>query len=48
MKYILASESPRRKELLEMMGLEFEVKPSHSDETFEKDLSIEEQSKRLA
>ena len=38
MKYILASESPRRKELLEMMGLEFEVKPSHSDETFEKDL----------
>lgn len=48
MKYILASESPRRKELLEMMGLEFEVKPSHSDETFEKNLSIEEQSKRLA
>ena len=48
MKYILASESPRRKELLEMIGLKFEVKPSNSDETFEKNLSIQEQSKRLA
>lgn len=48
MKIILASGSPRRKELLEMMGLEFEVKVSNCDETFEEGLSIEEQSKRLA
>jgi len=48
MKIILASESSRRRELLEMMGLEFEVKPSNCDETFEEGLSIEKQSKRLA
>ena len=48
MKYILASESARRKELLEMMGMNFEVKPSNSDESFKPGLSIEEQSKRLA
>jgi len=48
MKIILASCSPRRKELLEMIGLEFEVKPSDCDETFEEGLSLEEQSKRLA
>ena len=48
MKIILASGSSRRKELLEMMGLDFEVKVSNCDETFEKGLSIEEQSKRLA
>lgn len=48
MKYILASESSRRRELLEMMGLNFEVKPSKSDETFLGNLSIEEESKRLA
>lgn len=48
MKIILASGSSRRKELLEMMGLEFEVKVSDCDETFEEGLSISEQSKRLA
>lgn len=48
MKIILASCSSRRKELLELMGLNFEVKPSDTDETFEEGLSIEEQSKRLA
>ena len=48
MKIILASESPRRRELLEMMGLKFDIKPSNSDETFKEGLSIEEQSKRLA
>lgn len=31
-KIILASASPRRKELLKQMGLEFEVMPSHGDE----------------
>ena len=48
MKIILASESPRRRELLDMMGLKFDIKPSNSDETFKDGLSIEEQSKRLA
>ena len=48
MKIILASASTRRKELLEMMNLEFEVKVSNCDEKFEEGLSIEEQSKRLA
>ena len=31
-KIILASASPRRKELLKQMGLEFEVMPSHCEE----------------
>lgn len=31
-KFILASNSPRRKELLAMIGLEFEVKPANIDE----------------
>jgi len=48
MKIILASGSSRRRELLEMMGLEFEVKVSNTDETFQEGLSLEEQSKRLA
>ncbi len=48
MRIILASCSQRRKELLEMMGLKFEVMPSYSDETLENNLKIEEQSKRLA
>ena len=48
MRVILASESPRRRELLEMMDLKFEIKPSKCDETFEEGFTIEEQSKRLA
>lgn len=48
MNLILASGSPRRRELLEMMNLDFKVIVSNSDETFEKGLTIEEQSKRLA
>ena len=48
MRIILASSSSRRKELMEMMDLKFEVKVSNCDESFEEGLSIEEQSKRLA
>ena len=48
MKYILASGSSRRKELLEMLGLKFEVIVSGVDEAFEPNLTIEEQSTRLA
>ena len=32
-RIILASASPRRRELLKQMGLEFEVMPSHVEET---------------
>lgn len=47
MKVILASKSPRRKELLDLMKLKYEVIVSNVDETFEDGLSIIEQSKRL-
>lgn len=39
---ILASESPRRYELLRMIGLEFKVRPSHVDEIYQDHLSPEE------
>lgn len=32
MRIILASESPRRRELLTLMGLDFTVVPSHAEE----------------
>ena len=48
MRIILASGSSRRRELMEMLGLDFEVMVSNCDETFDEGLSIEEQSKRLA
>lgn len=48
MRIILASQSPRRKELLELMGLKFEVIVSNQEEVFEKNLTIEEQSKIIA
>lgn len=48
MKIILASGSSRRRELLEMMGLDFEIKVSNVKEIFKEGLSIEEQAKRLA
>ena len=38
MKYILASQSPRRRELLARTGLEFEVIPSDVDEKITKDI----------
>lgn len=47
MKIILASQSPRRKELMDLMGLNYGVIVSYADETFEDGLTIEEQSKRL-
>lgn len=48
MKIILASQSERRKELLDLMKIKYEIMPSNADETFEDGLSIGEQSKRLA
>ena len=44
MRIILASQSPKRKELLEQMKLKFDVLVSNADETFEEGLPIEEQS----
>ena len=48
MKIILASQSPRRRELMDLLNLKYDVMPSGADETFERGLSISEQSKRLA
>lgn len=47
MRIILASKSPRRKELMELMGVDFEIIVSNADEILEEGLSIEEQSKKL-
>lgn len=48
MKIILASQSPRRKELMDLLKIKYEIMPSMVDETLEEGLSIIEQSKRLA
>lgn len=48
MKIILASKSPRRKELMDMLNLKYEVIVSDADETLEEGLTIEEQAKRLS
>ena len=48
MKIILASKSPRRKELMELAGFEFEVLVSECEEIWNEELSIEENSKEIA
>lgn len=48
MKLILASASPRRRELLLQAGLQFDVMPSAADETVPPGLSQEELVKTLA
>jgi septum formation protein len=45
---ILASASPRRKELLEKIGLKFQVDPSNSDESLRTDLKPEGMVKALS
>lgn len=45
---ILASQSPRRQELMKLTGLEFTVKPSDADETVSQSLSPEETVKFLS
>ena len=47
MKVILASKSPRRKELMDLLGIEYEIMVSEVDETLEEGLTLEEQSKKL-
>lgn len=41
-RFIVASASPRRKELLENQGFEFEIIPSSADESCEKNLTAPE------
>lgn len=47
-KIILASQSPRRKELLSLMGLTFECLPSKKEEDMTQKVSIKTLSKNLA
>ena len=47
MKVILASKSPRRKELMDLLGINYEIMVSEADEMVEEGLSLEEQSKKL-
>lgn len=48
MHYILASQSPRRQELLHQMGLEFTVQPADVDETLPPELSPEQAVAQLS
>ena len=48
MEIILASQSPRRRELMDLLKIDYKIIPSGADETFEEGLAITEQSKRLA
>lgn len=48
MKIILASQSPRRKELMDLLNIDYEIIVSNANETLEKGLTIEEQVKRLS
>ncbi len=41
-KYILASQSPRRQELLRMLGLDFEVRSKNIEETYPNNLPLTE------
>lgn len=48
MKFVLASKSPRRKELLEKAGYSFDIIPAVNDEVIDSSLSPAEQAKTLA
>lgn len=48
MKVILASTSPRRKDLMDLGNFDYEILVGDVDETRDESLSIEEQSKDLA
>ena len=48
MKILLASTSPRRRELLGLLGLEFRIVPPTCEETLSPHLSPSEQTRRLA
>ena len=42
MRFILASASPRRKELLEQIGVKFDILPATGEEVITKELPGEE------
>ena len=48
MRIILASQSPRRKELMEAITKDFEIIVSNADEKLEEGLTIEEQAKNVS
>ena len=48
MKIILASQSPRRKEILEEIGYQFEVIPSYTQEYFDPSLPLEKAIQQVA
>ena len=48
MKLLLASQSPRRKELLEQAGYTFEVHPAKAEETFDLNCSLDEALEKVA
>ena len=48
MKIILASKSPRRKELMNILNVNYDIIVSNADESLDNNLSMEEQSKKLA
>lgn len=48
MKIILASKSPRRKELLDLLNLDYEIIVSEAEEVLEDNITIEEQAKKLS
>ena len=47
-KLILASSSPRRKQLLEEAGFWFDVRPIDIDETFPNDMALESVASYIA
>lgn len=48
MRVILASKSPRRKELMDLAEFDYEILVSETDEKIDENLSIEENSKEIA
>ncbi len=46
--FVLASQSPRRRRLLERLGVAFSVRPSHVDETFPTDATPGEAVEQIA
>ena len=47
MRIILASKSPRRRELMDLAEFNYEILPSNSEEVWDDSLTIEENSKNL-
>ena len=48
MKLVLCSQSPRRKEILSMLGKNFEIRVADIDESFDKSEPIAEEIKKIA